>query len=931
MADKVKSHPKRFVAIDANSLVHRAFHAFPDSLVTSKGVQVNAVYGFTSMFLRILADLGPKYLVCAFDLPKPTFRHTEFAEYKTHRKPTDETLIRQFPMVKDVLAAFNIPVLEKEGYEADDILGTLAYWSDHGKWESQNLEQVIVTGDKDLLQMVDKNTKVWLPRGSFKNVVMFDEAEVNDLFGFGPEFVVDFKALTGDNSDNIPGVKGIGKKTATMLIQEFGHLKNIYKNLDAITPRQKTLLVEGQESALLSRKLAQIVFDLDLEIELESCLMKDFDYDTVLRKFQEFEFRSLIKKIPESISGRNKVQIGIFETLSPSSGKKKSGASGEDESSQDEGDQEEGGKVEDLKDITCAKTGKKLKKIGLCFWGENKSCMVACDDGKTVRYFFSSDMEQDGSFRHLMKIFGGSDCDVITYGWESFCRYAYQLAVNKQDKLCLKNMACTRIFDISLAGYYLTTGLRDYSLKTLAFTYAAVILPDLDISKRPYCRMSVDTVLVVGKALQEKVSDHYDAVRFIDTEGGKSVVRNALGEVDFPLVLSSAEMTKNGITVDVQKLRKKGVVLDQEMEDLRKKMFEAVGHEFNLDSPKQLSDVLFNELGLPTQKKTKTGFSTGESVLRKLAGAHPCIEHILLYRKVSKLNNTYVRPLLELAGVSEDGRIHSTFRQTGTSTGRLSSQSPNLQNIPTRTDLGKEIKGMFIAPEGRTLVSADYSQIELRVMAHFSKDRLMLEDFAGGRDFHMATAVRILGKKDEKSVSKDERRIAKTINFGVLYGLSPFGLSEQLGISCEEAAEYINEYFEKYCGVKEYLDMTVSFVKEHGYLETMLGRRRYIPGVRSGNRIVRQAAEREAVNMPIQGTAADIMRIAMNKVYSWTVESGTNARLLLQIHDELVLEVDSGDAGDVAKEIKKIMESVTEWDVALDVDVKWGKSLNELK
>lgn len=921
MAEKVELHPKRFVAIDANSLMHRAFHAFPDSLVTSKGVQVNAVYGFTAMLLRILGDLKPKYLVCAFDLPKPTFRHKEYAGYKAHRKPTDDTLVQQFPMVKDVLSSFNIPFFEVEGYEADDILGTLAYWSDHGKWESQGLEQVIVTGDKDLLQMVDKNTKVWLPRGSFKNVVMFDKKGVENLFGFGPEFVVDFKSLTGDNSDNIPGVKGVGKKTATDLIQRFGHLEDIYKNLDTVTPRQKTLLVEGKESAFLSQKLARIVFDLDLEIELESCLMKDFDYDQVLRKFQEFEFRSLIKKIPESISGGNRVQIGMFESQSAEKNKDEMSAAADPYTADD---------VDDLKSIEIPGKGTKLKKIGLCFLGDNNSCMVACDDGKTVRYYFADDLSQESGFDQLMKILVGSDCPVITYGWEGFCRCIYQLNIEKKEELYLIEMARIRVFDISLAAYYLTTGLREYSLKDLAFTHASAVLPDLDIVGKSYCKVFMDALFVTGKVLQEKVSDHYDSLRFMNVDRGKYVVQKSLCEVDFPLALSSAEMTKNGITVDVKKLRKKRAVLDSEIGDLRKKVFKAVGHEFNLDSPKQLSDVLFNELGLPPQKKTKTGFSTNESVLHKLTGLHPCIESILLYREITKINNTYVRPLLDIAGGSDDNRIHSTFIQIGTSTGRLSSRNPNLQNIPTRSDLGKEIKGMFVVPDGKTLISADYSQIELRVMAHLSKDRLMLEDFAVGKDFHSATAVRILGKKNAESVSKDERRIAKTINFGVLYGISPFGLSEQLDISREEAAEYINEYFEKYCGVKEYLDETISFVREHGYLETILGRRRYIHGVRSSNRIVRQAAEREAINMPVQGSAADIMRIAMNEVYWWTVESGSNAMLLLQIHDELVLESDNAAAEDVAKEIKKIMESVVKLDIPLDVDVRCGESLNEL-
>ncbi|MEA3357673.1 MAG: DNA polymerase I [Patescibacteria group bacterium] len=916
MAQSIKSHSRRFVAIDANSLVHRAFHAFPPSLATSEGLQVNAVYGFTSMLLRVLDALKPKYLVCAFDLKAPTFRHTEFVDYKAHRKPTDKSLINQFPFVKDVVKSFNIPVLERKGFEADDILGTLAEYVASGKWKSDGLEIVVVSSDKDLLQLVDDNIKVWLPRGSFKDLVMYDEKEVIDLFGFIPDRIPDYKALAGDASDNIPGVKGVGPKTATGLIKKFGHLAGIYKNLSKAKPRVQTLLAEGEESAALSLKLATIVKDVDLDVKLEDCLMRDFDYNEVLQIFKKFEFRSLINKIPESLSGNGTKQMDLFSSdscaLSPADTKR----------------------IKDFSDLATMSESSKSQKFSkvVFYYSGDGSCMLGLV-GKQLdkaKYYFANQDKIKSEFKALVKFLLSTDLNVISYGWEGFCRKIYKTGVADKVKKSLYAFSQNRIFDIGLASYYLSSGRRDYSLRALTFAHTTMVLPEVNLDCREYTNLCIKAVLEVAEALQKKVSEHVANVASCADNSIKSVVKDILPKVELPMALSLAEMHTRGVKVNAKGLRSKGKELEDEIGQIQSEIFKTVGHEFNIDSSKQLADVLFAELSLPVQKKIKTGYSTNESVLKKLSGMHPCVQKVLKYREKMKIMNTYVKPLLKELKSSDDGRIHTTFSQTGTSTGRLSSRNPNLQTIPTRTELGREIKRMFIADKGNILISADYSQIDLRVMAHFSKDELMLEDFASGVDFHKSTAARILDMPKAR-VSKQDRRLAKTINFGVLYGLSPYGLSEALEIDRKDAAKYIDDYFSNYSGVTSYIEKMTELVKKRGYVETLLGRRRYIHGVNSRNYIVRSASEREAVNMPIQGTSADIMRIAMNRVYKWILDQNYDIGFLLQIHDEFVLECDKVHVDEVKSKVGELMETAIILDVPLVVDVESGHSLGLLQ
>ncbi|MFH1546980.1 MAG: DNA polymerase I [bacterium] len=885
MSKNSKAETNRFVAIDANSLIHRAFHAFPATLATSDGTQVNAVYGFTSMFLKVLKDLDPKYIVCAFDLKGPTVRHTEFTEYKAHRKPTDKELVDQFPVVKDVVRAFNIPILEHKGYEADDVLGTISEYVKSGVWSSDNLELVIVTGDKDLFQLVDGVVKVWLPQGNFKNVKMYGGEDVVERMGVTPGQIVDFKALIGDASDNIPGVKGIGEKTAQQLLAEHKTLDGIYKNIDKIKPRIAEILKESEEVADLSRRLARIITDVDLDVRLEDCLMRDFNYQEVMNIFQKLEFRSLVSKIPKTINVDTGDQIGFF--------------------AKPQGNLDDIGTIADIKN-------KKNENFGISYF--DNGSVVAGIGGKSKEYFWQSDINLR-DFEKLIDIMESSD-SVIFSGFEKFCKDSFALGLDLEYKKKLFNLAKNKVFDIGIAAYFLSTSKKDYSLRALAFTNTDIILPETGYYSKQYTSLSVDALFDVAKKLQERVID------LLEEE------REFLKNVDMVLPLTTAEMSSHGILVDASRLEKKSEEMQKRIKTLEKGIYDVVGHEFNISSSRQLADVLFNELQLPAEKKTKTGFSTGEEVLKGLLGTHPCIEKVLEYREITKLKSTYIDPLIEYSKNSKDGRVHSTFNQLGTTTGRLSSNNPNLQNIPTRSDMGKEVRDMFVAPKGKKLVSIDYSQIELRIMASVSNDKNMIDDFSNSHDFHTATAIRLLGKKGGE-VTKNDRRMAKIINFGVLYGMSAFGLSNSLGIEQSKAKEYIDAYFEKYSGVRDYMEEVLENARKDGYVKTLWGRRRYVQGIKSRNWRIRMATERETINLPIQGTAADIMRKAMVEVFEWILNNQDKADLLLQIHDELVFECNADDAKDISKGLSSVMNGVAGMKVPLEVEVEIADSLSQ--
>jgi len=743
---------KRLILIDANALIHRSFHALPP-LATKKGELVNAVYGFTAIILKVIKELKPDYIATAFDLPKPTFRHLEFEDYKATRPKTPEELTSQFPLVKKIVKAFNIPIFEKEGYEADDIIGTIA---EKVSKEKENLEVIIVTGDLDTLQLVNKKIKVYTLKKGITDTVIYDEQAVKQRYGFGPKQLVDYKGLKGDPSDNIPGVAGIGDKTATKLIREFGSVENLYKSIEegktSLPEKLKEKLLQGKEIALFSKKLATIQKDVPLGFDLEKCRLEDYDKEKVIKLLKELEFRSLINRLPQSEQERKEL--------------------------------------------------------------ENKT-------------------------------------------------EASPLELSKQRE------------------------------KEIEEAYQ-------------------------NKILSEK-----------------------LVQLEKELIPVLEEMEKTGIKIDVDFLKKLSRRITSKLKRLEKKIYDLAGVEFNINSSQQLSEVLFEKLGISVAglRKTPKGVvSTAASELQKLKGKHKIINLILDYRELIKLKTTYIDALPKL--VNHQNRIHTTYNQLGTTTGRISSSNPNLQNIPIKGEWGKEIRKAFIAEEGYSLISADYSQIELRIVACIANDEKMIEAFKNNQDIHKITAAEIYNIPLIK-VTPEMRRQAKTLNFGIIYGMSIVGFAEASGVPRTKAKEFIEEYLRDFSGVAEYITRIKEKAKKDGYVETLLGRKRFLPEIKSSNYPIRQAAERMAINMPIQGTAADIMKVAMVTLWKrLKKETDNKARILLQVHDELVLEVRDDLIDEVSKITKEEMENVLEqpifnevrsiFKIPLEVEIKAGSNWGEL-
>ncbi len=888
----IRTSKDRFLAIDANAIVHRAFHAYPSTLQTEDGLQVNAAYGFTVMLMSALELFDPKYVLCAFDTAKPTFRHVEFADYKGTRKPTDQSLIDQFPMVEEVLKAFNIPILKKEGFEADDILGTISKLAKSGKWSNENLELYILSGDRDLLQLVGENVKVCLPSGNFKNLVAYDREETFKYLGFYPEQVVDYKAIAGDSSDNIPGIKGIGNKTAQELLAKYGTLDNIYSNLMNIKERQALLFKEGIEQAEMSRMLAKIDQDVDIEILLQNCVLKDFDKSEVIQIFKKYAFKSLIAKLDklkEDDQLKISTQLDIFSVPN-----KETVWNTFDEVNAE---------LLKCKSSVIAYISKEESLIGDAY------LFVRCIDelGNKKDFVCTTDDE--------LKL--NLDNETTIYGFE-----------NSVPQFNIGNS--TKLHDIILFAHLINSERRGYLLKDLSFDYSGNVLTEkVHPSDMKKVLDSVEEIRIKQIKMANEI-EMYDFCKeslhmFLDIK--ERYFENILEKIEIPISTILSKMENRGIAIDISWLEKLNEELIQSISKLRKDIFDTVGHEFNINSPKQLGDVLFRELDLPTNKKT----STRESVLEELKGYHPCIEKILEYRELNKMLSTYVSPLLELASNDLENSIHTDFKQTGTTSGRFSSVNPNLQNIPVQGIWASNIRKAFIPREGFKFLGIDYSQMELRIMAHIAKDDLLIKDFENDIDIHKATASRILNKEVEE-VTKEERSLGKTVNFGILFGQSAYGLASMLGIDGSVASEYIQSYFEHYVGVEEYIRSLEKEAYKKGYVQSIFGTTRHIRGLKSRNIRMLKAAQREAVNMPIQGSEADIMKLAMIKLDELIEKEFKNgAYILLQIHDELIFEVRDERIEDFEKKAKEIMKNVVALDVHLDVSSSKGSNMSELK
>ena len=885
---------KRIIVIDGNAIIHRAYHAIPP-LTTKDGKMVNAVYGFTAMLLKVWKDLQPNCIAVTFDMSGPTFRHVQYKEYKATRVKADQALYDQIPLVHEMVEAFGLPIYEKKGYEADDVIGTIVKKLEKEK----DTEVFIVTGDMDTLQLVSEKAKVYTLRKGISDVVVYDVAAVKARFGFGPEKMIDYKALRGDASDNIPGVPGIGEKTALELILKFGSIENIYKQLKnkekiakELKPGVVNKLVEGEESAKMSKELSTIDCDVpDLKFDFKHCEIKEFDKEKLSHLFQKFEFVSLLKRIPGFLT-----------------------------------EAEQGGQVEKHKNAEkmifseIAKENELEKLIKLVKEKKSFACRAVLS-GKEVL---------DSEFLGLMIAVKSEvffvDAKMAKKALPLFKDISIELVGHDLKELIkvlqynFEFVPENDLFDVMVASYLLSSGSKAHDITSILLKVLGKVLPQntAQTSLFGIDKKNLAQELFLINQTKEKLK--------VDLEKAENFGLFKKMEMQLEYVL--AEMELNGIAVDKAMFKKLSVEAAESLDKLTKKIYKLAGMEFNIASPIQLREVLFDKLDISVAgiKKGKTGLSTSAEELEKLHGLHPIIEEISAYRELAKLKNTYIDVLPGLIN-KKTGRIHSHFNQTVAATGRLSSLDPNLQNIPIRSELGREIRKAFVAEPGNVLVSADYSQIELRIVASLAQDKHMIEIFNKDEDIHKATAAAI-NNVPLSEVTKEMRYAAKEVNFGVLYGMGSYGLSWRTGISQAEAKDFIRKYFEAFSGVREYIDRTLEFTKKEGYCETLFGRRRYLPELNATNFQMRAAAERMAVNHPIQGTAADLMKMAMIEVYkkikSNDHKSLAQAKILLQVHDELVLEVKKELAEEVANLVKNIMENV----VTLRVPVKVGISIN---
>lgn len=909
---------KKLVIFDGHALVHRGYHAIP-YLTTKDGTPTNAVYGFTMMMLLALRELKPDYVAVAWDAPGKTFRHDQYKDYKATRKKADQELYDQMPITKDVIAAFNIPLIEKSGFEADDIIGSLS------KQYEGKVDVVIVTGDMDELQLVSDKTTVFTMRKGFSDTFVYDESAVKEKYGVTPEEFIVYKALKGDTSDNIPGVAGVGDKTATDLVSKYHTLDNIYKHLDELKPAVKNKMEAGKDSAYLSEELSTIKRDMNLDFDLKDAVIHEYDRKKVYDLFHKLEFRTLLSKLPaEKITDDN--------TEVSQSGEQKM-ATKFNRAHLKNAKYHLVTKKSELEDLA-----KKLKAQKV-FAFDTETDSTDEVDANLVGASFSF---KEGE-AYYVPVAHDEPTEIDS---ETFIKVMSPVLEDKSigkvghnikyDYVVMKKYGGMRVgpvvFDTMVAAFLINPIGRAQTLGQLAYEELGISMIDIEelIGKKGKNQLTFNKI-AIDEAAQYAAEDADITFRLynklkpeLDKIGGLAKLAQ---QMEWPLIGVLGDMEFAGVTLDVDFLAKLSTGYTEKINELQKKIWKIAEGEFNISSPAQLQKVLFEKLKIDTTglKKTKTGISTAASELEKLRGKHEIVDMMFEYRELTKLTSTYVDALPKL--VKEDGKIHTSYNQTIAQTGRLSSTNPNLQNIPTRTETGREIRKAFVAPKGRVFVSADYSQIELRLAAALAKDEPMIKAFKSGADIHTATAAEMFSVK-KSEVTKDQRYAAKTINFGVLYGMNPHGLSVATGFDYDKAREFIDRYFSLRKGVADYIASVKKFAHDNNYTETIFGRRRPCPDVRSSNFIIRAAAERAAVNMPLQGTAADMMKLAMIQIHK---KLPKGAELILQIHDELIIECDYKEAKAVENIIKAEMENVHKFDVPIEVEVRHGASWGDLK
>jgi DNA polymerase-1 len=840
---------QKFVVIDGNALLHRAWHALPP-LTTKAGQVVSAVYGFALILLKVLREIRPEYVVVAFDRKAPTFRHKEFKEYKAKRVKQPQELYDQIKHVKELLGAFNIPFYEKDGYEADDIIGTVV-----ARIKAKVLN-LIVTGDLDALQLVDKNTQVYTLRKGITDTVIYDEKKVLERYGLGPEQLIDFKALRGDPSDNIPGVRGIGEKTALTLIKTYGSLEKVYQNINKIKEKTRQLLLKHKKDAMFSKKL--VVRKVPFKFELEDARWPGVSRDKVVDLFRQLEFKSLLK------------QVALLQEAGKDITKKETEIKVEYHIVDDSKKFNQFLRVlKQQKAFALDTETTELNPFGAEILGISFSW-----EGKEAYYIPISSLKS--KILNLKSIL--EDPNIKKYGHN----FKFDIEVLANLGINLKGVS----FDTMIASYILNPGSRAHDLDTLIFNHFGYERSKLE----PPQHSCEDADFI------------WRLVNILSSQIKKKDLLSLLQKIEMPLIPVLARMEANGIKVNIKLLKKLSRETAQKLAQIESQIYKLAGTKFNIASPQQLRRVLFEKLKIPTEgiKKGKTGFSTAVAELEKLKAQHPIINFIFQYRELFKLKTTYLDALPELVN-PKTGRIHTSFNQTITATGRLSSSNPNLQNIPARTELGRKIRQAFVAQKGFKFFSADYSQIDLRIIASVADDKKMIDTFKRDEDIHRQIAAEI-NDVELDEVTPQMRQDIKTISFGLIYGMSPYGFAQATGMTQDGAQEFMEKYFKLHPAIKEYMNKTITKARKYGYVATLFGRKRWLPEINSGVTPVRRAAERMAINLPIQGTTADLIKIAM-------IAIDPSFKLLLQVHDELLFEVPENKIKEVAEDIKEIMEN----------------------
>jgi DNA polymerase-1 len=905
----------KIMILDGNSLLFRAFYAMPP-LKTKKGQFTNAVYGFLSMMYKLLDTYSPEYICVAFDPKKPTFRHEQYKDYKATRQKAPDELVSQFQLIRDVLEVHNIKCVEIEGFEADDVAGTFASAA-----EEYGATTYLVTSDKDYLQLIDKNTRVILTKKGVTNTEEMSIERMNEDYGITPAQFVDLKALMGDSSDNIPGVGGVGEKTALKLIQEYKSLDNLYENIDNIKGKLKEKLETDKLQAYMSQGLARIITDIPIEFNIEDYRLKQPDAKSLSDLYDQLEFRNFKKRIEDTTTTENvqeQSQMSLFDTAAVDTNEKNY----MDTSTIIYVDEEKN-------IIEIAESIKKKKKLYVKFLldGEralySKSVAIGISDGSKIYYIDLEKISEEKAFDFLKDIFEDETIKVSGHNIKNEVIY---LMKNKME---LNGIS----FDSEIGKYLLNPSESSYSIDKTAYEYLkedilseneilgtgkkGITFRELDLeNKKTYLYNFINVVIRTEKLILSEIAE--------------LEMTDLFNLIEIPLIEVLAYMEFIGFKVDPDMLGVLGVHFQEKIAELEKVICELAGETFNINSPKQLSYILFEKLNLPVIKKTKTGVSTDAEVLEKLMSEHEIARYIVDYRQMVKLNSTYVDGLKNVIS-KEDRRVHSVFNQTIAATGRISSTEPNLQNIPTRTDEGRELRKAFVAEDGFVLCDADYSQIELRVLAHLADEKNLLDAFINHEDIHTKTASQVF-HVDMEQVTSTMRSRAKAVNFGIVYGISDYGLSRDLGIPRKEAKQYIDNYLSFFSNIDQYMKNIVEQGKKDGYVTTFFGRRRYIPELASRNFNIRSFGERIALNTPVQGTAADIIKAAMVGVYNRLKKNKMKSRLILQVHDELIIETAGDELEQVKILLKEEMENVVQsFKVRLESDVNVGGSWYEAK